>query len=42
VAVHRLRKRYRDLIHDEIANTVASPEEVAVEMRDLFAALAES
>jgi len=40
VAVHRLRKRYRELIHEEIANTVASSEEADSEMRHLFAALA--
>jgi RNA polymerase sigma factor (sigma-70 family) len=40
VAVHRLRGRYRDLIRQQIANTVATPEEVAAEMRHLFAALA--
>ena len=28
VAVHRLRRRYRDLIREEIAQTVAAPEEV--------------
>ena len=42
VAVHRLRKRYRVLIQEEIANTVASPEEMDAEMRHLFAALAGS
>lgn len=35
-AVHRLRKRYRELIRDEIANTVSSPEEVEAEIRYLF------
>jgi len=40
VAVHRLRKRYRELLQEEIANTVASPEEVQEEMRHLFRALA--
>jgi len=39
VAVHRLRERYRALIRTEIAETVASPEEVDGELRDLFAAL---
>ena len=42
MAVHRLRKRYRDLIQEEIANTVAQPEEVGLEMRHLFGALAGS
>jgi RNA polymerase sigma factor (sigma-70 family) len=40
VAVHRLRQRYRQLLRDEIAQTVASPEEVDQEMRYLFASLA--
>jgi RNA polymerase sigma-70 factor (ECF subfamily) len=40
VAVHRLRQRYRQLLRDEIANTVAAPEEIEEEMRYLFAVLA--
>jgi predicted RNA-binding Zn ribbon-like protein len=40
VAVHRLRQRYRQLLRDEIANTVAKPEEVEEELRHLFAVLA--
>lgn len=39
VAVHRLRHRYRELLHAEIAETVAGPEEVQDELRNLFAAL---
>jgi RNA polymerase sigma-70 factor (ECF subfamily) len=39
VTVHRLRKRYRELLQSEIANTVSSPEEIKEEMRHLFAAL---
>ena len=39
VAVHRLRERYRDLIRAEIAETVATPEEIEEELRDLLAAL---
>ena len=35
-AVHRLRKRYRELLRDEIANTVSSQEEVNEELRYLF------
>jgi RNA polymerase sigma-70 factor (ECF subfamily) len=31
VAVHRLRARYRELLEEEIANTVASPDEVEEE-----------
>jgi len=40
VAVHRLRKRYRELLRDEIAQTVTSEAEIDEEIRDLFAALA--
>jgi len=40
VAVHRLRKRYRQLLRAEIANTVASPSEVEEEMHHLFKVLA--
>jgi len=39
VAVHRLRRRYRDLVRDEIAQTVAGPEDVDEELRHLLAAL---
>jgi len=39
VAVHRLRQRYRELLEEEIANTVASPEEIEEERRHLLAAL---
>jgi RNA polymerase sigma factor (sigma-70 family) len=40
VAVHRLRQRFRQLLRDEIANTVATPAEVDEEMHHLFAVLA--
>ncbi len=40
VAAHRLRRRYRDLLRAEIAQTVASPEEIDEEIRALFAAVA--
>ena len=36
VAVHRLRQRYRDLVRAEIAQTVASPQEMAEELSHLF------
>jgi RNA polymerase sigma-70 factor (ECF subfamily) len=36
VSVHRLRQRYRDLVRAEIAQTVASAEELADELRHLF------
>ncbi len=39
VAVHRLRRRFRELLRDEIGHTVATPEEVDGEIRYLFAAL---
>ena len=38
VAVHRLRKRYRQLLRDEIAQTLADPTQVDEEMRALFGA----
>jgi RNA polymerase sigma-70 factor (ECF subfamily) len=41
VAVHRLRRRYRALVREEIASTVAEPALVDDEIRDLFAALAD-
>ncbi len=40
VAVHRLRKRYRQLLRDEIAQTVSNEDQIDEEIRDLFAALA--
>ena len=39
VEVHRLRRRYRELLRDEIGHTVARPEEIEDEIRALFAAL---
>ena len=39
VAVHRLRYRYRELVREEIAHTVASPAEVEDEIRWLFTAV---
>ena len=39
VAVHRLRKRYRELLRDEIAQTVTSDDKIDEEIRDLFTAL---
>ena len=38
VAVHRLRKRYRALLRDEISHTLADPAMVDEEMRALFGA----
>jgi RNA polymerase sigma factor (sigma-70 family) len=40
VAVHRLRKRYRELLRDEISQTLAEPGQVDEELRSLLAALA--
>jgi len=37
--VHRLRQRYREIFREEIAHTVARPEEVEDEIRYLFEAL---
>ena len=39
VAIHRLRKRYRDLFRQEIADTVVDPTEVEFELRFLAAVL---
>lgn len=39
VAAHRLRKRYRELLRSELAQTVAEPVEVDDEIRHLFTAL---
>jgi RNA polymerase sigma-70 factor (ECF subfamily) len=39
VAVYRLRRRYQELLRAEIAQTVASPEEIDDELRALFAAV---
>lgn len=40
VAMHRLRRRYRQLLRDEIAQTVSTEDQIDEEIRDLFAALA--
>jgi RNA polymerase sigma-70 factor (ECF subfamily) len=39
VALHRLRRRYGELLRNEIADTVASPSEIDEEIRCLFAAI---
>ena len=39
VAVHRLRKRYRELLREEISQTLADPAQVAEELRSLQIAL---
>jgi RNA polymerase sigma factor (sigma-70 family) len=38
-AVHRLRRRYRQLLRDEIAHTVAEPGEVEEELRHMYAVI---
>jgi RNA polymerase sigma factor (sigma-70 family) len=42
VAVHRLRKRYRELLRSEIAQTLAATENIDEELRHLFSVLAAS
>ena len=39
MAVNRMRHRYGELLREEIAKTVSSPEEIEEELRALFAAL---
>jgi RNA polymerase sigma-70 factor (ECF subfamily) len=39
VAVHRLRRRFREIVKTEIAHTVAAPEEVPDEIRYLLSAV---
>ena len=39
VTVHRLRRRYREILREEVAATVGSPEEINEEIRHLFATL---
>jgi RNA polymerase sigma-70 factor (ECF subfamily) len=40
VAAHRMRQRYRELLRAEIAQTVARPDDIDDEIRDLFDILA--
>jgi RNA polymerase sigma-70 factor (ECF subfamily) len=40
VAIHRLRKRYRALLREEIAQTVSTPTEIDAELRHLFSVIA--
>jgi RNA polymerase sigma-70 factor (ECF subfamily) len=40
VAIHRLRKRYRALLREEIAQTVSAPDEVDAELRHLLTVIA--
>src|SRR5262249_2981087 len=38
-AVYRLRRRYRELVEDEIAHTVSSPDDIEEELRHLLSVL---
>jgi RNA polymerase sigma-70 factor (ECF subfamily) len=40
VIIHRSRRRYRDLLKEEVARTVERKTEVDEELQELFAALA--
>ena len=42
VAVHRLRKRYREALRAEISETVSEPDQVQEEIRYLLAVIARS
>jgi RNA polymerase sigma-70 factor (ECF subfamily) len=39
VAVHRLRQRFREVLREEISHTVADPQQVGAELRDLMTAI---
>jgi RNA polymerase sigma-70 factor (ECF subfamily) len=39
VAIHRFRRRYRELLYQEIGRTVATPDQVEQEIRDLLGVL---
>ena len=39
MAVHRLRRRYRELVREGIANTLTAPTQVEDEVRYLFTVL---
>ncbi len=41
VAVHRLRRRFREVFREETAHTVAAAEDVDEELRHLLTAMAE-
>jgi len=38
--VHRLRRRYRELLRDEISQTLADPAQADEEIQSLFSAFA--
>jgi RNA polymerase sigma-70 factor (ECF subfamily) len=39
VAIHRLRRRFREIVRAEIAQTLDAPDDIEEEMRHLVAAL---
>jgi RNA polymerase sigma-70 factor (ECF subfamily) len=39
VIIHRARRRYRDLLKEEVARTVERKDEIDDELKELFAAL---
>jgi RNA polymerase sigma-70 factor (ECF subfamily) len=39
MAIHRLRRRYRELLREEIAETVSGPDQIEDEIHNLFATL---
>ncbi len=39
MAVHRLRKRYREILQEQIAATLDDPSEMEDEIRSLFEAI---
>lgn len=41
VAIHRLRRRYRELLREEVAQTLSDPAQADEEMQALFSALTE-
>jgi RNA polymerase sigma-70 factor (ECF subfamily) len=42
VSVHRLRRRFRELLQDEVGQTLVSAEELGDEIRFLFSALSKA
>jgi RNA polymerase sigma-70 factor (ECF subfamily) len=39
VSVHRLRRRYGEILREQISRTLRDPSEIDAEIRDLFVAL---
>jgi RNA polymerase sigma-70 factor (ECF subfamily) len=42
VAVHRMRRRFGELLREDVAHTVEGPEKVEEELRHLFAVIGRS